>query len=163
MDVVIGGRRAAAHGRDWLMPVCGGLVAGTALLSLYLGIITLAQDWDHAREQLGADRWFVAGITGGFGTQAGLFVYLRSLHARTNPGAMAASTGTSTAAMVACCAHHVADALPLIGLSGAAMFLNDYREPILWSGIAMNGLGIGYLLLKITRERSRFRGWGMPA
>ena len=156
MDVVVGRRRdAVARGLGWLKPVCWGLATGGALIALYLGVITLAQDWNHAREQLGADRWFVTAVTGGFGTQVGLFVYLRSLHARTNPGAMAASTGTSTAAMVACCAHHVADALPLIGLSGAAMFLNDHKELILWTGIAMNGLGIGYLLRKIREQRLR--------
>ena len=67
---------------------------------------------------------------------------------------MAASTGTSTAAMLACCAHHLADALPLIGLSGAAVFLNDFKEPILWAGLAMNGLGIAYLGRKIRQQRS---------
>jgi len=138
---------------DWLKPLLWGLVAASLLIGFYLAVITLAQDWAHARDQLEADRWFVGAISTGFGLQVGLFVYLRSLHARSNPGTMAASTGTSTAAMLACCAHHLADALPLIGLSGAAVFLNDFKGPILWAGIVMNGLGIAYLIRKIWQQR----------
>lgn len=66
---------------------------------------------------------------------------------------MAASTGTSTTAMLACCAHHLADALPVVGLSGVAIFLNDFKEPILWTGITMNLLGIAYLTRKIRNVR----------
>lgn len=139
---------------DWLKPLLSGLVAASLLIGFYLAVITLAQDWAHARDQMQADRWFVGAISTGFGVQVGLFVYLRTLHARTNAGTMAASTGTSTVAMLACCAHHLADALPLIGLSGAAVFLNDFKGPILWTGIVMNGLGIAYLVRKIWQQRS---------
>lgn len=139
---------------DWLQPLLSGLVAAGLLIGFYLAVITLAQDWAHARDQLQADRWFVGAISTGFGVQMGLFVYLRSLHARSNAGTMAASTGTGTVAMLACCAHHLADALPLIGLSGAAVFLNDFKGPILWTGIAMNGLGIAYLGRKIWQQWS---------
>ena len=170
MDLVMRRRRGTypqpgtmgVQRRAWLKPILWGLAAGGALLGVYLGIITLAQGWAHARDQMIADRWFVAAIMAGFGTQVGLFVYLRSLHARSNPGAMAASTGTSTVAMVACCAHHLADALPLIGLSGAAVFLNDFRGPILWTGITMNGLGIGYLGWKIRQQQMQLTKWGTP-
>jgi hypothetical protein len=70
-------------------------------------------------------------------------------------GAVAASTGTSTAAMLACCAHHLTDILPVIGLSGAAVFVNQYKTPFLWLGIAMNAVGIGYMLWQIHRQRVR--------
>jgi hypothetical protein len=137
----------------WLKPTVWGLAGASLLLASYLGIISFAQDWAHARDQLATDRWFVGAVTAGFGTQVALFVYLRSLHARTTTGAMAASTGTSTAAMLACCAHHLADALPLVGLSGAAVFLNDFKAPIMWTGIVMSGLGIAYLGWKIRQQR----------
>ncbi|MBA4180574.1 MAG: hypothetical protein C0506_08310 [Anaerolinea sp.] len=140
--------------KTWLKATSWGLVGAGLLLGMYLGIISLAQGWAHAREQLATDRWFVGAVTAGFGIQVAMFVYLRALHARSNPGAMAAGTGTSTAAMLACCAHHLADALPLIGMSGAAVFLNDFKEPIMWTGIVMNGLGISYLGWKIRRQRS---------
>ena len=136
-----------------LRPVVVGLVAALGLLGFYLGIITLAQGWGHALQQLGDDRWFVGAIVLGFGTQVGLFVYLKQLHAHAATSGVAASTGTSAAAMLACCAHHLADLLPIIGLSGAAIFLNAYKTPLLWLGILMNLGGIIYLARKIRAQR----------
>jgi len=123
------------------------------LLILYLGIITLAQGWAHASAQLLDDRNFIAAIVLGFGTQVGLYIYLRGLHAHTAVGGVAASTGTSTAAMLACCAHHLADALPIVGVAGAAVFLNTYKTPLLWLSIAMNLAGVAYLLWNIQQQR----------
>ena len=60
----------------------------------------------------------------------------------------------STAAMLACCAHHLADILPIVGAAGAAAFLNAYKVPMLWLGIAMNLFGIIYLLRKIEQHRA---------
>jgi YHS domain-containing protein len=135
-----------------LRPIAFGLLAVLGLLAFYLGIVTLAQGWAHAIEQLAEDRWFVGAIASGFGTQVGLFTYLKGLHAQAAAGGVAASTGTSTAAMLACCAHHLADILPIVGLSGAAIFLNAYKTPLLWVGILMNLIGIVYLLRKIRQQ-----------
>ena len=144
----------AAKQPVWLKPLAFGLLAVGGLLGFYLGIITLAQDWAHAMQQLAEDRWFIGAIAAGFGTQIGLFTYLRGLHTRAAAGGVAASTGTSTAAMLACCAHHLADVLPVIGLSGAAVFLDAYKTPLLWLGIIMNVAGIVYLLRKLWQQRS---------
>jgi hypothetical protein len=130
-------------------PVVFGAGAALALLGFYLGVIGLVQGWEHAVEQLAQDRWFVAAIALGFGTQIGLFTYVRGLHANAATGGVAASTGTSAVAMLACCAHHLTDVLPILGLSGAVIFLNVYKTPLLWLGIAMNLAGIIYLLRKI--------------
>jgi hypothetical protein len=150
-------RAPAALGPYW-RPVAYGVLAALALLAFYLGIITLAQGWAHAVAQLLEDRWFVGAISAGFGTQLGLFTYLQSLHARAaSAGAVtttATSTATSAAAMLACCAHHVTDILPIVGLSGAAIFLDAYKTPLLWLGIAMNLFGIAYLLRRIAQARA---------
>lgn len=110
-------RRAAL-----VRPILYGGLAAAGLMVFYLGTITLAQGWPHALQQLADDRWFVLAITAGFGIQIGLFAYLRGLHAHMSSGGVAASTGTSTTAMLACCAHHLAEVLPLVGLSGAQSF-----------------------------------------
>jgi cation transport ATPase len=134
-------------------PLVAGLLGAAGLVAFYLGVITLAQDWGHAVQQLSLDRWFVAAITAGFGTQIGLFTYLRGLHTRAAVGGVATSTGTSTAAMLACCAHHLTEIAPILGLSGAVVFLNAYKTPLLWLGIVMNLAGIAYMLHKIERAR----------
>jgi len=144
---------SVAAGAALLRPITFGLLAVLGLLVFYLGIITLAQGWGHAVQQLADDRWFIGAITLGFGTQIGLYTYLSGLHAQLAVGGVAASTGTSTTAMLACCAHHLADVLPLIGLSGAAVFLNAYKTPLLWLGIVMNLAGVVYLLWKVRQQR----------
>lgn len=94
-------------GTPLLRPLAAGVAAILGLLIFYLGIITLAQGWEHATAQLVDDRKFTAAIVLGFGTQVGLYAYLRGLHTQTTVGGVAASTGTSTAAMLVCCAHHL--------------------------------------------------------
>lgn len=143
----------ASSGPRLLRPVVFGTLAALALVVFYMGIITLAQGWGHAVEQLGDDLPFVGAIVAGFGTQVGLFTYLRGMHTHAAAGGVAASTGTSSAAMLACCAHHLADVLPVLGLSGAAVFLNAYKTPLLWVGIIMNLAGIIYLARKIHQQR----------
>lgn len=140
--------------RELVRPVLFGLLAALGLLAFYLGTITLAQGWEHAVEQLGIDSLFVGAIMTGFGTQVGLYTYLRGMHLHGSVGGVAASTGTSTVAMLACCAHHLTEVFAVLGLSGAAIFLNAYKTPLLWLGIVMNLFGIAYLLWKI-RQQSR--------
>jgi hypothetical protein len=156
MDTVKTGERTVRPGPSFrlqLRPVAFGGLSALALLAFYLGIITLAQGWDHAIQQFGVDLWFVIAIMAGFGTQMGLYTYLRTMHLHTKAGGVAVSTGTSTVAMLACCAHHLTDVFAIFGLSGAAIFLNVYKTPLLWLGIVMNLFGIAYLLWKIRQQK----------
>ena len=142
----------------WILPASAGALAGFLLVALYLALVTLAQDFAHARDLLWGDRYFVGAIASGFGLQVGLFVHVRRIVSRRARGSAAAATatgtGTSTAAMVACCAHHATDALPLLGLSGAAIFLNDYRIPLMAAGLTVNAIGVAIMLrLAVTQTR----------
>ena len=134
----------------WTLPAGAGALAALLLVGMYLGLVTWAQGLDHARELLWDDRYFVAAIATGFGVQVGLFIYLRVVLPRraaaSAAGLTAAGTGTSTAGMVACCAHHLTDALPVLGLSGAAVFLNDYRQWLMAVALAMNAAGVVFML-----------------
>lgn len=135
--------------------IVAGLIGSAALLALYLGIISLAQGVEHAFAQLALDAPFVGLIAAGFGTQIGLFVELRAVDSRHRASAAitAAGTGTSVAAMLACCAHHVVDLLPIVGLSAAAVFLNAYKTPLFLVGIGMNSIGIVIIARQLQRAR----------
>ena len=137
------------RGNLLVKPVVFGVVGWLGLLAFYLGVITLAQDWTHALQQLAEDRWFISAIALGFGAQIALFTHLRGLHDTASAGAMAASTGTSTTAMLACCAHHLTDLLPILGVAGVTGFLDAFKTPLLWLGISMNIVGVAYLVRKI--------------
>ena len=94
-------------------------------------------------------------ITAGFGTQIALFAELRVLDRRHRAATAvtAAGTGTSAAAMLACCAHHLVELLPLVGLSAAAVFLDAYKTPLLFVGIGMNIIGIVVIARQLQRAR----------
>jgi len=143
--------------RAGAFPVAAGAAAGALLVGLYLGLVTWAQGWAHARELLWGDRYFVGAIALGFGTQLGLYLYLRQAVRRRRLAAptavTVAGTGTSSVAMIACCAHHVTDVLPLVGLSGLALFLGDYRVPLMALGIGVNAVGVAVMLRLVVRER----------
>ena len=142
----------------WMaVPVAAGAAGAALLLGLYLGLVTWAQDWTHARDLLWGDRYFVGSIALGFAIQVGLYVHLRQVVRRRRLAAStavtAAGTGASSVAMVACCAHHLADALPLVGLSGLAVFLADYRIPIMALGIGTNAIGVAVMLWLVAKQR----------
>lgn len=135
--------------------IAAGVLAAAALLGVYIGIISLAQGAEHALEQLATDAVFVGLIAAGFGTQIALFVELRAvdrLH-RSAAAVTAVGTGTSAAAMLACCAHHLVDLLPLLGLSAAAVFLNAYQTPLFLVSIGMNVIGIVVIARQLQRAR----------
>ncbi|MBI4200253.1 MAG: hypothetical protein HY535_07260 [Chloroflexi bacterium] len=147
------------------LPILFGLAASGLLVLLYLGIVAWAQGWAHAVDLLAQDRAFVAAIALGFGVQAGLYSHLRLVvHHRMRLAAptatTAAGTGASSAAMVACCLHHVTDVLPVLGLSGAAIFLHDYRVPFMVAGLAVNGVGVLLMVRVMLQGQAHLRALG---
>ena len=137
-------------------PILIGSLGALALFALYMIIVTVAQGWEHAVELFGQDAWLVLPIMAGFGAQVGLYTYLRGVlqqKSRVSKAMMGAGGGTSTAAMVACCLHHVTDVLPLLGLSAAASFLSAYKIPFMLVGLAMNAVGIFVIVRTIRREQ----------
>ena len=151
----------AGRNRRFAIPLLVGLAAAVMLVWLYLGLVTWAQDFTHARELAWDDRYLLAAIAFGFGVQAALYTHLRlAIHGRLSRSSTATAvggTGTSSVAMVACCAHHVADALPVLGFSGAAVFLNDYRLAFMTVGLGMNAIGVAFMLRLIFSEGRRVR------
>lgn len=138
-----------------LRPILTGMGAGAGLVAFYLTVVALAQDPGHAVQQLSEDLWFIAPITAGFGTQIGLYTHLRRLQqaSRRHAAVTAGGTGVSATAMLACCAHHLADVLPIVGLSGAAIFLNEIKTPLALAGLVMNIVGVVYMAHHLQRMR----------
>jgi len=154
----------------WLrkfIPLGIGILATAFLSTVYFGIVSWAESPQHAVELFWEDAWLVIPILLGFGVQAGLYTVLKMrLHIselpaqpgdlkgnRGSEASVGASGATSTVAMVACCAHHLADALPILGLTAAATFLGKYQTVFLAVGLATNLIGIGVILRIILRER----------
>ncbi len=118
----------------------------TAVLALfYVGVVWGASgSFDHLVEQARLDWYYLAVIMGGFGLQVALVSELRRRQRLQRSVAVAGSAGmgASTAGMIACCAHHIADLAPFIGATGAATFLIDYRVPFMIVGVGVNAVGV---------------------
>ncbi|MDQ7842392.1 MAG: hypothetical protein QN141_03650 [Armatimonadota bacterium] len=129
----------------------GGLIAG---YSLIVGLSS--RSWPHLLSQWRADLWFIVLVAVGFGAQTTLYTHVRRTLRADGTGAVVAAggTATSTTAMVACCLHHLADAVPFIGLSAAATFLIRYKLYVVVLSLAANAAGI-LLMLRALRHARR--------
>lgn len=131
-----------------------GVGAGLLLIAFYMGVLTLAQGFDHALEQ-SANLWYwILTLAVGFGVQSGLFFFIRqSLKKRAATASVAASGGVSAGSMTACCAHHLSDVLTLLGLSGLSAFLVNYQLLFIVIGVVANLVGITIMLETIQRHQ----------
>lgn len=129
-----------------------GTSAALLLLFIYAGIITLLQGVEHIIEQSRQLWYWLLALAAGFGIQAGLFSFLRQgmkqHQARTGEttAAMATSGGVSTGSMIACCAHHISDVLPLLGISSVAIFVVRYQLFFIIAGVLSSLVGIAIML-----------------
>jgi hypothetical protein len=142
-----------------LIPLAAGGLGSLVLTAVYFGLVSWAESPKHAVEFFWQDRWIVIPIILGFGVQAALYSILKlrlflPVNFKSSTGASVGASGTtSTIAMAACCAHHVTDVLPILGLTIAATFLAKYRLAFMGIGLGTTLLGIGYMLFIIFRER----------
>ena len=136
-----------------LASVAAGVVAATAVVGFYLGLITLTSDWFNARAQFFDYRGWILALAVGLGLQVSLFTHIRrvlaGLRIKGSAKGMAASGSVSGVAMALCCSHYLAAILPAIGLpflSGAVAGLAQYQTLFFLLGVVSNILGLAYML-----------------
>ncbi len=132
-----------------------GAIAAALLFLVYVGLVTWAEGIEHVFTGAPTPWYWIAILTVGFGVQAGLFSFIRhglKQRRKTATASVATSGGVSAVSMAACCAHHLADVLPFIGLAGAATFLTDYQSLFIIVGVLSNAVGITIMLETIQRH-----------
>lgn len=127
-----------------MKPIVAGAAASIAMFLAYFSILSVLQSPAHALEQFASLWYFMLPLVVGFGIQAALFVKLRK-----SGECVAATGGVSVTSMAACCAHHVTDLVPFLGLSAAALFLSKYQTFFLVLGVASNLTGMAFMLDKL--------------
>src|ERR1035437_9893850 len=123
-----------------MKPFAAGAFASSALLGIYFGVLTLVSGWSFTVSQF-AEFWlYIVTLTLGFGTQVGLYLYLKQLSENHHHAhqMVAASGTTSTVAMLACCAHYLTNILPLLGVVGAGTLVAQYQIDLFWITLAFN-------------------------
>jgi Cu+-exporting ATPase len=148
-----------------LTAFAAGAAAFVVLLALYFLLVGLVSGREYAIEQFSTYWYFLVSLAAGFGIQMGLYAYLKRLVA--HPGAtkkvVAVSGSTSTVAMLSCCAHYLANIVPVLGATGLVTFAAQYQVQFFWVGLAFNLAGIAYILSKVMQAAKEHARCAVPA
>ncbi|MDH4235080.1 MAG: YHS domain-containing protein, partial [Gallionella sp.] len=103
----------AAAAAGFIRPIQFGAGAFVLLLAVYFGVVSLISGTNFALEQFAKFWYFIVLLALGFGIQVGLYTYIKNLAGQHGASGkvVAVSGTTSTAAMVSCCAHYLANIL----------------------------------------------------
>ncbi|MBI3033665.1 hypothetical protein HYY72_00715 [Candidatus Woesearchaeota archaeon] len=136
-----------------MMPLIVGMLGAAGMIAAYFGLLTVTNSFSHAMLQF-AEFWpWITAISIGFGIQMFLFSYAHRRMAARNAAGVAASGGISTGSMILCCAHHLGDAIPVLGVSAALIFFARYQTFFYAVAIFSNLIGITMMLLLIQKNK----------
>ncbi len=101
--------------------------------------------------------YWVLILTIGFGTQVGLYSYIKIKlkKSRAIKAELVTSSAVSTGSMVACCAHNLVNLLPIIGISALGIFLVQFQIPFILLGLFFNLFGLT-MMLSIIKKHELF-------
>lgn len=132
-----------------------GLLGSLGLFGFYFGVLgVVTGDIAHPWQQFVLFQPWMTILVIGFGIQIFLWRLLSSgmrlkpqQLTNTETGMVAGGSATvSSISMAACCAHHLADLVPILGISGAALFLTEYQRELLLVGVGINAFGTGFMI-----------------
>jgi Cu+-exporting ATPase len=136
-------------------PLFWGIAGGLSIGVIFYLIQSWGmQSWTTPIYQFQYRWYFILPLIIGFGIQTGLFHAIHLLSKRGGGGTMAASGSVSATAMLGCCSHNLVTLLPILGASGAAVFLSAYQKQIFLISIAFVIAGVIYMgnkYFKISR------------
>lgn len=135
----------------WTKPVSYGTAAASLLLAVYFLLLTLVSGWEFTLDQFVQYWYFVVTLAVGFGVQIAMYLRLRHVtyHGDGSGKVVAVSGGTSTAAMISCCTHYLANVLPVLGATGVVALVAQYQTELFWVGLAFNAAGVVYVGRKL--------------
>ncbi len=130
-----------------------GLASSLTLIGIYFIAVGGISGEIFARQQFSQYWYFLVILAVGFGIQIGLYSYLRvaiKQHNMHGVGKTLAVTGTtSTLSMISCCAHYLANIIPILGVAGALSVVAQYQVQFFWVGLLFNLFGIIYIARKV--------------
>ena len=134
-----------------------GLAASGSLLAFYFMVSSLLGGFQFALDNFMQLWYWMVPLIVGFGIQTGMFFYAKDEMHKKAIAEAAASTGISATSMVACCAHHIADIAPFLGITALGAFFLKYQTVFLLTGILSNILGITYMFTLIETNTSKYK------
>jgi Cu+-exporting ATPase len=145
--------------RSAYRPLLSGGLAAAAMLGVYFGVLSLLSGWDFTLSEFTRLWYLVLALALGFGIQVGLYAYLKQRLIRHHAARKVVTTSgaTSTAAMISCCAHYVANVVPVIGATGLVTFVAQYQVELFWAGLAFNAGGVAFVVHRILKADEHAR------
>jgi|SRR3989344_3384783 len=141
--------------RQKIKILLNAFIAITSLLLLYFVIVSVVSGFRFALSQFSDYWYFLVSLAVGFGIQVGLYSYLKQLVKNNSmvmgKKTMAVTGTTSSLAMISCCAHYLANILPILGIAGALSIIAQYQVEIFWVGLVFNLFGVGFIINKIIK------------
>ncbi len=143
-----------------IIAILWGVFGAFAIASVFFFIMALAASWKEGWAVFNQLAGWVVPLILGFGIQVGLFAYMKLVLAKRKAelasGATTASVSTaggmSAMSMVACCAHHLTDVVPFLGISALSLFVTEFQQTFLALGLASNIIGITMMLKTISEH-----------
>lgn len=132
-------------------PIVWGIWGGIGIILVFYLVQALGmQSWSAPLYFMTSKWYFVLPLILGFAIQMGLF---RAIHLKTKKGGgtVAASGGVSTTAMIACCMHNFVTLLPILGLTGVAVFFSTYQNYVFAFSILFVIGGVIYMWQKYQK------------
>lgn len=127
-----------------------GILGALSLLGIFLIVAGLISGLEFTVEQFLKYWYYIIALAIGFGVQIGLYSYLRQLIKEKASGRILAATGaSSTLAMISCCAHYLANILPIVGIGGFISLVAQYQIQLFWLGIVFNLAGIIFIYSRL--------------
>ena len=133
-----------------------GILAGAALILFFISFVSIFQGFNFALLSFLSLKYWIIALAMGFGVQVGLYSSIK--HSLETNAAVAGSGTMSAGSMVACCAHFLANLIPIIGIAGLAAFFVKYQTTFLGVGILFNLIGINIMLKHKKKMETK---WGL--
>lgn len=132
-------------------PIVWGIIGAIGIGTVFYVVQVLGMQSLYAPFYFFLAKWYlVTPLILGFAIQMGFF---RAIHLKAKQGGVtvAASGGVSTTAMIACCMHNFVSLLPIVGLSGIAVFFSTYQNYVFLVSILFVLSGIIYMWRKYKK------------
>ena len=130
-----------------------GFAAGFGMAVLYSGVLIGTSGLAHLAEQWARYGPVLVVLWSLFGLQVALLIDVRRASSRGLRATDAAAGGTTAIGMLACCAHHVADLVPIVASVGIASVLVAWQPWILAAALVLSVAGTTATARRWARTR----------
>ena len=136
-------------------PIIYGLIGAVAIAGVFYTAQAIGMQSFSGPSYFFKAKWyFISPLIVSFALQVGLWKAMKQMaQQHAGAGAVATSGGVSTGAMLACCMHNFATLLPVLGLSGAAVFFSAYQSQVFLISIALSLGGLIYMKIKYIKMK----------